>query len=403
MLLAGSLCACGSSFPDTGPDSGSADAGDAGAPPGSDAGDGGGSDAGGSDAGSADAGSNDAGSADAGSNDAGAPDAGNGDGGVITSSLQLFVTPNPTGHTQVIDAINSAAHSVHLVMYHLTEPAVTQALINAHARGAAVEVILDQSSLTTSEYSDSYNELRDAGVDVIKSSTGFSITHEKSMTIDGNEALITSMNMTKTYATTRDYGVSLSDPSVIAEWESVFAADLNNAVDGGTYTPAVSKLVWSPTNSSDELAALVASATHTLDTTVETIHSSTAVFTALQAAAQRGVAVRLLTPECVESSTPTTNYSSLSTLVSAGVSARLMPNPSTASAPYMHGKMMLVDSERAFVGSENFTADSLEDARECGIIFDDPAAVATLGTTVTADWAASIAIPATPPTNCPAD
>jgi phosphatidylserine/phosphatidylglycerophosphate/cardiolipin synthase-like enzyme len=211
--------------------------------------------------------------------------------------------------------------------------------------------------------------------------------------------------MTDTYTDTRDYGLVLTDPSIIAEWESVFEADITNAKNGTGTTPAlpVPALLWSPVNSQSGLAALIASANSTVIATVESIDSSTEVFSALEAAAQRGVNVRLLTPECVENPNPLLDYNSLNTLVSHGASVRVMPNPSTAAAPYMHGKMMVVDSSAAFVGSENFTINSLEDARECGLIVTDAQTISTLGTTFAADWSASIAIPNPLPTNCPAD
>ncbi|NTW16949.1 MAG: hypothetical protein HGA41_05755, partial [Syntrophaceae bacterium] len=104
-------------------------------------------------------------------------------------SLQLIYTPTPNPldeHKPIIDAINSAKVSVRMVMFILTDPEVVSALISAHQRIPTVQVILDQSNLSdpTSSNSKAYQELLAAGVNVMKSSTKFTLTHEKSMVID---------------------------------------------------------------------------------------------------------------------------------------------------------------------------------------------------------------------------
>ena len=56
---------------------------------------------------------------------------------------------------------------------------------------------------------------------------------------------------------------------------------------------------------------------------------------------------------------------------------------------YMHAKMLLADGQLAFVGSENFSATSLDDNRELGIMIADPTALATLNQTFQQDWSSA--------------
>jgi phosphatidylserine/phosphatidylglycerophosphate/cardiolipin synthase-like enzyme len=318
-------------------------------------------------------------------------------------TLQLLVTPSQAGHQPFIDAIASANNSVRMVMYHLQDPNVINALIAAHHRIPIVQVIVDRSSLSDPALEACYHQLLSAGVDVMKSTTGFAITHEKSMVVDNQQAFITSMNMNTTYNAERDFGIVTRDASVIAEWNSVFAADVENSRNGTGNTPplSVQSLVWSPVSSTSKLVYLIGRATSTIVATVENISDATIV-DAFAAAAHRGVSVRLMTPECVAGSDPLLNYPALNTLRGHGVSARVMPYPATPTTPYMHAKMILVDSTTAYVGSINFTVNSTQHARETGIIFTNEAATQTIASVFETDWTNAIDVPPTPPTTCPA-
>jgi cardiolipin synthase A/B len=291
---------------------------------------------------------------------------------------------------------------VRMVMYHLKDPNVINALIAAQNRIPTVQVILDQSSLNDPTLQPGYRQLLDAGVTVMKSSAAFSITHEKAMAVDDQKVFITAMNMTTGYGTERDFGVITQDASVIAEWNSVFSADVQNATAGTGNTPALSvpSLIWSPVSSTSKLTALIGSAGSTIISTVENI-TDTSIIDALGAAVQRGVTVRLITPECVVGPNPLLNYQALAKLASYGVFTRIMPYPATPTTPYMHSKMILVDSTVAYVGSVNFTVNSTQHAREAGVIFTNPPATQTMNSIFETDWSNAVSVPATPPTTCP--
>ena len=53
---------------------------------------------------------------------------------------------------------------------------------------------------------------------------------------------------------------------------------------------------------------------------------------------------------------------------------------------YMHAKLIIVDQRLAFVGSQNFTRESLNYNREVGILIKNANVVKTLTTTFMADW-----------------
>jgi phosphatidylserine/phosphatidylglycerophosphate/cardiolipin synthase-like enzyme len=61
----------------------------------------------------------------------------------------------------------------------------------------------------------------------------------------------------------------------------------------------------------------------------------------------------------------------------------------TISHPYMHAKMMLVDDQRAYVGSINDTTASIEQNRELGIIVSQPDIIGQINQTFESDWSNS--------------
>jgi phosphatidylserine/phosphatidylglycerophosphate/cardiolipin synthase-like enzyme len=55
----------------------------------------------------------------------------------------------------------------------------------------------------------------------------------------------------------------------------------------------------------------------------------------------------------------------------------------------MHAKMMVADGTRAYVGSENFSSQSLDSNRELGLLMSDQNVLSTLEQTFQSDWSVS--------------
>jgi cardiolipin synthase len=321
-----------------------------------------------------------------------------GAGPTITSS---FYIPSADGEQPVIDAIRTAHTSIRMIMFHLTNPAIVEALVEAAGHGVDIQMILDNGNLSAHTPKSITEPLAKAGIKVIASSTGFRITHVKSLVIDNSKALIMSLNLTMTFADTRDYAVITTDKGVISEFLSVFDADVTNAENGTATTPTLSSpyLAWSPVNSESRLTAFVNSAKTSLVATSENLGDPD-IQKAMIAAAKRGVSVRVISPLCDQNVNPLLDLPYLAELNAGGVEARAMPTPSSAQAPYMHAKMMLVDGSQAFIGSVNFSTASTTDARELGIFFADTATVQMISGEFEQDWSRAITPPASSSFSC---
>lgn len=311
-----------------------------------------------------------------------------------SSAASFFVLPSPDGLRPVAAQIAAAHRSIAMIMFHLSERSMIDALLAARARGVDVRLILDAKNLRSKSSQKIVAELRDHGVVVTPSSPNFSITHAKAMVIDDERVVVMSLNLTNIYTKTRDYGVVTTDKDVVAEFERVFAADVQNAAARTKVTPPLtcSKLLWSPVNAEPKLVGLVDSAQHTIVTSTENLGDS-AIEAALTRAAARHVSVRVLTPLCDLNPNPLFNVPLVKKLDADGVDARLMPGPSSPARPYIHAKMMLVDGKKAYVGSVNFSENSTHSARELGIVVDDPVTIAAFSKAFESDWTQAILPP----------
>ncbi len=206
----------------------------------------------------------------------------------------------------------------------------------------------------------------------------FHYTHEKAIIVDGASLLVLTANLTKSglggssYAENREYGVIDTAASDVREAAAIFTADWQRT------TPTLDdpNLVVSPVNARAMLMAFIASAHSTLIIEDEEMYDP-ATEDALIAAARRGVQVEVALPAPNGSA----SGSDAARLAQGGVHVRYV------SAVYMHAKMMLADGGLGFVGSENFSANSLDDNRELGILISDTTALAILQQTFNQDWA----------------
>jgi phosphatidylserine/phosphatidylglycerophosphate/cardiolipin synthase-like enzyme len=138
-------------------------------------------------------------------------------------------------------------------------------------------------------------------------------------------------------------------------------------------------LVVSPTNARAKLTTLLAGAHASLQIKDEEMYNS-ASEDAMIAAAKRGVNVQVVLPAPSSSSG---GSSDVARLLAGGVPVRYL------RAPYVHAKLIVADGTLAYVGSENFSATSLDESREVGLLIADSSALGTLTHTFTLDRSAA--------------
>jgi phosphatidylserine/phosphatidylglycerophosphate/cardiolipin synthase-like enzyme len=110
------------------------------------------------------------------------------------TKAEVYFSPRGGATEAIVKHLGQAKQTVYVLAYSFTSPAITQALIDAQARGAEVVVILDKSQSRGQGAAGSI--LRDAGVKVYIDSA-HAIAHNKVMLIDGRTLVTGSFNFTK--------------------------------------------------------------------------------------------------------------------------------------------------------------------------------------------------------------
>ncbi len=303
-------------------------------------------------------------------------------GGLVTSGsasaasdYSLLILPDQ-GESAIYSFISSATSSIDMTMYELRDTTVENDLVNREKAGVNVRVILDGAQKSVNQTA--FNTLQAGGVGVTWSSTAFTYTHQKTITVDNDESYISTGNLDTTYySTSRDYGVFDTGQADVAAIVAVFNADYAKT----SITPSDGDdLVWSPTDSQSHLLALINGAQHSLDIEQEEF-SDTAIVNAIVAAENRGVTVRVVVED------PSSYTSELNEVTAAGGKVVGYSDP---NGFYIHAKAIVADygtsTAKVFLGSENFSDNSLNDNRELGLIISDPAVLSGVESTFNADF-----------------
>jgi phosphatidylserine/phosphatidylglycerophosphate/cardiolipin synthase-like enzyme len=292
---------------------------------------------------------------------------------------RLVIQPDD-GVEPVRELIASAATSLRIKQFTLTEPSLIEAVVAAHGRGVSVQVMLNPHRSSGDRANDeTFERLRAAGVPVEWTNPQFAVTHEKSLVVDARRALVSTFNLAEKYFTqTRDYGIVTDDPLHVNEILRCFEADWHRKPfepDHG------SGLAWSATNSRALMAHLIDGARRRLDVQHPKYVDAT-ILDRLAEACDRGVHVRILCggKHGISSWDIPDTFSSLRILKRFGVKVRRQKHPK------LHAKLIVVDEQQALVGSMNIDRSAFDLRRELGVFLHEQPAVDRLLEVFEHDW-----------------
>lgn len=300
----------------------------------------------------------------------------------VSGSMELIAIPDD-GNKPVLRLIAGAQKIIRIKQFKLTDSGMIKALIDARGRGVEVRAMLNPKADFGGRFNDAtFAAFQEAGIDVRWTSALFAVSHEKSIVVDDEKALVASFNLCGvSLGATRDYGVIISDAAQVAEIAACFEADWEGVV---FHPKPDSDLVWSPNNSRLMMAHFIDMAQTTLD--IQNPKWVDAVILDRVLAAQnRGVHVRILCggkhgihyyhlQDC---------FSSWRILHRNGVKVRRQKYIT------LHAKMMVVDGKIALVGSCNVDRSAFDLRRELGIIVKEKAIVHRLAELYQRDWSLS--------------
>ena len=303
---------------------------------------------------------------------------------VVVGSDQ--VTLLRSGHAtfaRLRSLIDAARASIHVEIYEFGQRGLATALIAARRRGVAVTVIDDPSELASVATA---ALLRTAGVDVVDYPVRKQmIDHVKLLVVDAQVAVVGGINWGVNSPANHDYDAEVRGP-VVGNLDRVFERDLvtcgrATSVPDRISDPAIDVAATLPGAEIRPLAlGLIDAAQHTLDLELFVL-TDTGIVHALEAAALRGVAVRVLLDPSQPSSDP-----SYAALLADGISVRWY----RSRGELLHAKAIVADATSVLFGSANWSGGGFARNHELDIeLIAAPLVAAEMLAQMNLNWAAS--------------
>lgn len=280
---------------------------------------------------------------------------------------RVIVEPRD-GDWSLVRVLNKASASIFVETYILSSRTVVHALERAASQSVDVHVLLERHPLGMGRQPETVaSELRAAGVAVRWSDPSFILTHSKAMVVDDRLALVSTANFSQAgFTGDRDFMIWDSSRPDVNAVDTVLRHDWNRS-SAVVHAP---ELVIAPSSARFKLETLVRTASSAVDIYGEEMRDRH-LQRVLSAEACRGVNVRVILPAAPPAG---------SAIFRGGcVQLRVLTHP------YVHAKVILVDRRRGYLGSENFSAQSLDQNREIGVLVRGHA-VRTIGRVFERDW-----------------
>ncbi len=295
------------------------------------------------------------------------------------SHRSLIVLPDDSSKP-ILDAIAGAQKSLRVKMFVFSDAALIQAVIDAHKRGVKTQVMLNPARRSgEAENEASRKQLEHAGVEVKDSNPAFDLTHEKSMVVDGETAMIMSLNWDpKNFTETRDYAVVTSHRHEVDEVAAGFDADWHRKkFDPGEKA----HLIWCNLNGRNRVAQFIDAAKDTLFLQNER-YQDEVIIERLVRATHRGVKLHVLArpAHTLKKGKLIEGVEGLRILHDVGAKVHKLKGLK------LHAKLMAADGKRCIIGSINLAPGSFDSRRELAIEVDDEKVMKPLHHVVNHDW-----------------
>ncbi len=289
-----------------------------------------------------------------------------------SNNLAVFTLPED-GIGPVIEVLRSAQKEIFLEVYLLSDPTIIEVLKEMDQDGVETRVILEEQPFGGGGLNPKTREdLLAAGVETKWGNSIYPYTHQKSVVVDGEVACIMNLNLTKTaFLRNREYSICSRNAEEVLEVREIFLADWERR----EYVPKAKNLVVSPVNSRGKLKTFLESAKERIEIEME-ILGDEEILEILEKKAKE-VPIRVILPDFKKVGA---NKEEAARLLEKGVDVR------TLTSPYVHAKMVLVDRKRAYVGSVNFSSQSMDLNRELGILVSQDDIIQRIQATFENDW-----------------
>ncbi len=282
------------------------------------------------------------------------------------------------GDQSIISELESAQNTIQITMYGFTNKKIASTLIKKQAQGVYVQLLIESEPYKAfGENSNIIRQLKNANIPVRYNSSRFSLTHQKTILLDKQRAMILTGNFTYSGVyRQRNFIVTTDDPKIIKNLNTLFEADWNHA----QYTSSENtSFILSPENSWQALNRLIKNTHQTLDIYALELTDKRIIHALLE----KNINTRILISH-------STHVIDKTKLCQHHIKMHRLKELD------QHAKALLkdygLDDALAYVGSANLTYSSLSKNREVGMLFSDKVALKKFNATFENDWKNSTSI-----------
>jgi len=141
---------------------------------------------------------------------------------IENSQVKAVFSPG-NSENEIISLMNSAKSDIKIEMFEFSYKPLKESLLEAKKRGVSVRVILDRQS---NQNKDTFDFLKENGIDVKWAPSKFNILHSKFAIIDNKIVLVGSVNWSKNgMQKNREASVIIYSENLAKEFENIFNKD----------------------------------------------------------------------------------------------------------------------------------------------------------------------------------
>ena len=270
--------------------------------------------------------------------------------------VDIMETPDIGVLDRITGLMDSTKKRLYVEVYILTEKRIIKSMIDAHKRWVDVKAVFEKNVFGAWNINKkAYDSLKASWIDVTYASTeNYKYTHSKYMILDDSYLISTGNFSYSSFKTNKEIFVSWNDMEDVSKLVKIFDSD--HAWE--RLVVCDNWLVVSPFCPQNELLTLIDSAKSSIYVYDEVIDDKD-IENALSAKKATGVDVKVIVWDTKKVSA---NTELIKRLSQKGIEI-LAPKK-----PFVHAKMIMVDSKFAYIWSINLTKNSISNNREVWII-----------------------------------
>lgn len=140
-----------------------------------------------------------------------------------TESIEVGFSPEGTARALVINAINSAQHTIDIMAYTFNSDDIIRALVGAEQRGVAVRAVIDYKDNQSKHSKEAVAYAFANGV-TVREDNHYHIQHDKLMIIDGKTLETGSFNFAQSaeFSNSENVLIIKGNPQLMARYQDHF-------------------------------------------------------------------------------------------------------------------------------------------------------------------------------------